>query len=240
MPMPRSDRSRSATATAEQGAVAGVSSPSPRGEFARAASWAAGASQDWMAGAAAVVGALPGAALLVDRAARVVAANATAHRVMADSPLFIDVADRLRASIPRIEEAVVSALDAAAGGPQVARVTDFGPRGDILLSVSPLPGEAADMRLVTIAGEVTEPSAVLSAMRRLYGLDELEAAVAFAIYSGQRVHQFAEMHGIDVYTASMVQDRLMRRLGAHRASDVARRVALVSQAAPPARPEGAE
>jgi len=199
-----------------------------------------------VAGAAAVVAALPGSALLIAPEGRVIAANAAARRIVADSPLFIDVAGRLRASIPRIERAVLSALRAADDGSQVVRVTDFGPGGDLVLTVSRLPdgpfpgvdeaGDAPDLCIVTIAHEVTDPAAVIATMRRIYGLDECEAAAAFAMYSGQRLHHFAEMQGLDVYTASTVQESLMRRLGAHRASDVARRVALASQAAPPSSP----
>jgi len=196
------------------------------------------ATGDWAAGARAIVESLPSAALIVDGDGRVFACNAAAAVIIAESTLFIDVFGRLRTGIPALQRRLGALL--AGSGPRrgVLRIVDYGAGGDILLTVSPIACDGAQngpmgrLALLCLACETTCGSVLVKVLCDVYGLTRDEALVAVAIYHGQRTTDFALCHGLDVLSACALREAVMLRLGAHRAADVARRVAMVSHMVP--------
>jgi hypothetical protein len=202
---------------------------------------AAGAACDSASLFAALVSAMPQPAILCAHLGRVLVANARCADFLSASPLFIDRAGRLRAWTDAIDAALAALLSGADRRPSILRVPDYGPTGDIILTINwvcgaetaSTPGEGpAPLALVCLAHEFRSETAVAEALKRLYGLNDVEAALALAIYGGQRIADFAVRSNLDVMTAHRVRETVLERLAAHRSADVARRVAVVVHAAP--------
>lgn len=209
----------------------------------------------FQAGAATAVATSPVPTLVVGARATVLSANAAAEALLADGPLFLDRKGRLRAKVTRDDEAVLASMaDVVKGNaaPALLRVRDFGTVGDVLLSFVPLALESdeavrwlalldedAPVAVVYLSADGVGCDRLEAALADVFTLDAAEAALAVALSRGQRLETFAVARGIGTYQASLMRDRLMDRLGAHRTADVVRKVAGLARviAAPP-RPPG--
>jgi PAS domain-containing protein len=209
----------------------------------------------YRAGAEAAVSRNPVPTLLFSARGTVLTANPAAEALLGDGPLFVDRAGRLRAKVTRDNDAVAAALAAVLppeGRASLLRVRDFGEMGDILVSVVPLApateeaqrwfallDDNAPVALAYLSADAVGGGALETALADVYGLDRTEVLLAVALARGQRLSNFAAVHGLGTYRASLVLDRLMDRLGAHRPTDVVRKVAtLGTLIAAPRNPPG--
>ena len=195
-------------------------------------------------GAAAILATLPAAALLLASDGRIVARNGAADTLLRDAPVFIDVERRLRGRTPtvnrRIRDAVRQSLCSGFG--RVLRIVDFGPLGDVVVSIAPtgagpVPDTAGDGRdgvaaVVQFLSDSSGGPGIASALGALYRLSDLEAEMAYAIYCGDSTADFALAHRLDAYTAALVRDRTLKRMRARGNADVVRRVSVVVQMSP--------
>ena len=196
----------------------------------------------WAQGTSAAVDSMAHGAILVSSERRVIHVNAAAERLLRETSVFIDRHGRLRGLTPYAQGVVEDAVGAVASGREPSRtmrLADFGPLGDLLLTVAHLPPDLDGPRMRFVAPE-TVPSAIIylatdhdraaAAVPRIqtaYALSEIEAFFAFSLYCGMKLEQSAALTGIGVYEARLQIDRVMKKMDAGRYADVVRMVAKV-------------
>lgn len=180
------------------------------------------------------------ATIVVDSAGRVSNANARAERLLRAGPLFVNRAGRLRARSPGADQQVQRALDAALAVPgrsTTSRIADFGAEGHIYLTAVPLPpvphrlrgwallgGADAPCAAVHLARERRGAAEVVPQLVAVYGLDAIDAQLAYGVYSGARLARVAEGVGIPRWQAVERLEHVKEILRAPRHADIVRRV----------------
>lgn len=200
-------------------------------------------------GAMATLSTLPTPALVLNERGRVIGSNRPAEELLASGVVLVDRNRRLRSRVPTVDDELTHAVDHAMPPHRrtaILRVPDFGTTGDVIVSIVPLPDDPSgpthwsqlleDRFPVAIAylSRDMRPAAIVEHLRGLYELDVVEARAAYAIYCGLTLSQFAADEGLNLYEASLLQDRVLQRFGAHRNADIARRVGVVAHLTGPA------
>lgn len=189
--------------------------------------------------AAVTLDTMPTGAMLIGHDGRVLHANASAERLMAETSLFVDRNGMLRGSTPYAEGVVGTLLAEVARGGRIsstARLADFGQMGAIYLSAAHLPESVASSSLwrlsgrdepaaiVYIATDHDEAKVVVPRLMAAFGLDEMEALLAFGLYASMPLEQTARLAGLSPFAARLMIERVMQKMDARRYSDVIRRV----------------
>lgn len=150
----------------------------------------------------ALLGAMPHAALLLNRAGQVLDANDAAWRLLAARDgLELGRGGVLTASAPRVREAIARAADAREAPPRPAlRVPRRSGRIDHIMLLTPLPAEASTLRallggeavlLVQVIAAESPDAASARALERLFELTPAEARVAAMVGTGRSVPEAA-------------------------------------------------
>lgn len=173
------------------------------------------------------------AAALVDRAARVVHANAAAHKVLAaGGGIRLDVRDVLTvdAAEPRTQLhaalaqclSTIALLDRAMPPPVARIVVERPGRSPVVLTVQPLGRgqreRAAAVAMVFLATIEPATSDKLDSLRAAYGLTGTELQVVDALMLGKSLKQMAAERSISYETARTHMRNILSKTGAGRQS----------------------
>ncbi|MCF3934225.1 hypothetical protein L1787_12485 [Acuticoccus sp. M5D2P5] len=198
-------------------------------------------------GIASIVAALPTAAILVKGSAAVVAINAAARALCAESHVFVDSHGRLRAHDPQLEAHIIATVVGAQdnpGEPQRLRLSRPEADGEIFASIAHVGGQwgtasmpgaekfaggALDAVIVHLSREAGARGRVIDGIKGQYGLADIEARAVYAIYRGDTQAAFARSEEIHVALVDAIWERAMARLGVNRRRDVVRRVAMFTE-----------
>ncbi len=183
---------------------------------------------------AAILNAMPSAALLLDREAGIAHMNAAAEAILGEGEgLAVERVDRLQltATLPAeaeaLRHALMVALEVAARGGgepsepvRISRRSDVGP---LLVVPVPLPRPAfalcelvdAARVLVLIVDPSSQPRGVGAALRKTFGLTAAEARVASLIGQGLTGPQAAIAIGVAAATVKTHLARCFDKIGVH-------------------------
>ncbi|WP_157962011.1 hypothetical protein [Acuticoccus kandeliae] len=194
-----------------------------------------------IAGAVGVVERLPTAALLVDDEGIVRAVNEAARLLCAGGVLVAEAGAPIEAATPMDQALIDSAIAAALiHGAQCLSLGEGCGPGTLFLSIARLAPKTQrneDRRraptpaavIVHLMQEYGASTSVQARLTSLYGLSEIEAQAALAVYRGDDFDAFAAGRGLDVVEAKALWESLTTRLDAHGAGDIVRRVTMILQ-----------
>ena len=135
---------------------------------------------------------------------------------------------QLRAASGRTQQRLISALSKAADSRTQTFAAFDTADGRLHMAVQPLEAHAnaADgLLLVTLTREDARGGRIpVEALKVLFDLTEAEARLAGALVAGSTVEQYATLRGVTVGTARYQLNQVLLKTGAHRQSDLVRRV----------------